>query len=349
MRLTRHCKYARRRVASPTSPCRVGIALSGHSTAKVLNFYHVHAENFCAAESSDACTATQRQFGTILQNKMLLLHGLLSSPQEFGLIAHSLRSRGVAHEAPSLPGYTHQKGQFAPDWQRWRSAAIAALDARSPGSEPVILGGLCIGGVLAASLALEAPERVAGLVFMSPSFDFDGWGLSPVRHLRHLGYWTGLDRFFSVAEREPFGVKNPRLREWIARELRESAQSAAGPARVPLRALREAERMLKEVRSRLHEINCPILIIHARDDEITRFDSVTRLFATLPQRDKELVVLENSYHMVTIDNDRQLVVSALERFSHRLARTGADQLPSLSKPSLSDAAHKKIQTPRKFI
>lgn len=256
--------------------------------------------------------------------KMLLFHGLLSSPQEFGLIAHAIRSRGVLHEAVTVPGYTLANDAPAYDWQRWRTAAADVIDASVPGNEPVILGGLCAGGVLAAALALQSPERVAGLVLLSPSFDYDGWGLSRTRHLRHLGYWTGLDRFFSVAEREPYGVKNDRTRQWIARQLRERTHSAAGPARVPLRALREAERMLTQVRSRLHELTCPILMIHARDDEITRLDSVTRLFEALPQTDKGLVVLENSYHMITIDNDRQEVVGLLERFSRRLAGSERD-------------------------
>ena len=249
----------------------------------------------------------------------LLFHGLLSSPQEFGLIAHSLRSRGVLHEAVTVPGYTYATDAGPPDWRRWRAAAADAMEARVPAGEPVILGGLCMGGVLAAAVALQAPERIAGLVLLSPSFVFDGWGLSPIRHLRHLGYWTGLDRFFSMTEREPYGVKNPKIRKWIATELRERAQSAAGPARVPLRVLREAERMLAEVRAHLHELTCPILMIHARDDEISSLDGVKRLFDALPQPDKELVVLENSYHMITIDNDRHEVSALLERFTRRLS------------------------------
>lgn len=250
--------------------------------------------------------------------KILLLHGLLSSPQEFGLIAHSMRSKGLAHEAVTVPGYTLADGAAA-DWRRWRAAGAEVVEAQGRGSARVVLGGLCMGGVMAAALALQAPERIAGLVLMSPSFDLDGWGLSPVRHLRHIGYWTGLDRYFFVTEREPYGVKNARIREWIARELHERSQSAAGPARVPLRALREAERMATHVRARLHELTCPILVIHSREDEITSLASVERLFDALPQADKELVILENSYHMVTIDNDRQQIPAVIDRFCRRLS------------------------------
>ena len=259
---------------------------------------------------------------------MLLFHGLLSSPQEFGLIAHTLRSRGLVHEAVTVPGYTLAPDPVTPDWRRWRDAAIAVVESRVARDEPVVLGGLCMGGVLAAAAALDARRRIAGLVLISPTFTYDGWGLSPIRHLRHLGYWTGLDRYFSVAEREPYGIKNPKIRKWVARELEQRAQSAAGPARVPLRALREGERMMATVRARLKDLHCPLLVIHAREDEITRFESVQRLFDALPTRDKEIAVLENSYHMVTIDNDRQEVASLLAQFVKRLEpRAGVETLP----------------------
>ena len=239
-----------------------------------------------------------------------------------------LRSRGLRHEAVTVPGYTLTQDPAAPNWRHWRDAAVAAIDSRVGADEPVVLGGLCMGGVLAAAAAIESRRRIAGLVLISPTFTYDGWGLSPIRHLRHLGYWTRLDRFFSVAEREPYGIKDPKIRKWVVRELEQRAQSAAGPARIPLRALREGERMMAEVRARLAELECPLLVIHAREDEITRLDSVRRLFDALPARDKEFAVLENSYHMVTIDNDRQEVAALLAQFVKRVA-PAAQAVPSL--------------------
>lgn len=255
---------------------------------------------------------------------ILLFHGLLSSPQEFGLINLGLRTRRLAHEAVSVQGYTLASDATEFDWRHWRSAAADLVDARAQKDGPIVLGGLCMGAILAAAVALEAPRQVAGLVLMSPSFAFDGWGLSPIRHLRHLGYCTGLDRFFSMHEREPYGVKNERLRAWIAEELQQRARSAAGPARVPLRALREGERMLAEVGACLDKLSCPILVIHARDDEICSLESVKHVFDRLPQTDKTLVVLEDSYHMITIDNDRQQVVRSIDDFVRRISTRAAE-------------------------
>ncbi|HXZ92773.1 MAG TPA: alpha/beta fold hydrolase [Burkholderiales bacterium] len=258
---------------------------------------------------------------------MLLFHGLYSSPQEFAFVGQELRRRAVAHDAVVTPGYTLSNEAATPDWRRWREAALAAVQPHLAGGARVVLGGLCVGGVLAAALALEAPRNVAGLVLMSPTFAYDGWGLPRRRHLRRLAYWTGLDRFFSVAEREPFGIKNPKIRKWVIRDLEARASSAVGPARLPLRALREGERLMAEVRARLSELRCPLLIMHAREDEITSLESVQRLFASLPQADKALAVLEDSYHMITLDNARHEVAALLARFVARLAAAQAPVPP----------------------
>lgn len=275
---------------------------------------------------------------------VLLFHGLLSSPQEFGLIAHTLRSRGLAHEAVTVPGYTLASDRISPDWRRWRDAAVAVVESRVVRDEPVVLGGLCMGGVLAAAAALKSRSHIAGLVLISPTFTYDGWGLSPIRHLRHLGYWTGLDRFFSVAERQPYGIKNPKIRKWVARDLEKRAQSAAGPARVPLRALREGERMMAAVRARLKDLHCPLLMIHAREDEITRLGSVQCLFDALPTCDKQLAVVENSYHMVTVDNDRQEVASLIAQFVKRLAPPQAVQAVPPERP-IAEARPRPVHMP----
>ena len=250
---------------------------------------------------------------------LLLFHGLLSSPQEFGLITHWLRNRGIQHLATVVPGYTLATGILTPNWNDWRRAALELIENQPDASEPVILGGLCMGGVLAAAAALKTRRRVAGVVLMSPTFDYDGWGLSPIRHLRHLGYWTGLDRFFSVGEREPFGVKNEKIRRWIVQEMKERQNSAVGPLRIPLPALREGERMMAAVRTHLAQLDCPLLVMHARDDEITSLQSVEQLFESLPVKDKELEIIENSYHMITIDNDRHQVARSLERFVKKVS------------------------------
>jgi carboxylesterase len=243
-----------------------------------------------------------------------LAHGLLSTPREFGLISGRLKTLGVDHQAFEVSGYTLARNGPPRPWQQWVTAASDRIAAAHCANRPLVLGGLCTGGLIAAAVALESRVQVDGLVLMAPSLAYDGWGLPPWTRLRHLAYGLGLDRFIRVAEREPYGIKNPAVRAWIAREMRERAVSAAGPAALPLWALRESERMTRYVLRQARELRCPVLVIHALEDEITTLAPVKTFFDALEVPDKRLVVLENSYHVITLDNDRVRVVEEVARF-----------------------------------
>jgi len=251
--------------------------------------------------------------------RLVLLHGLLSTPREFFLIAHALRSRGVSYHALAIPGYTEAgRTTRRTRYRAWIESARVAIEKTIAPDEPLILAGLCTGGLLAADLALSLGSRVRGLAMLSPTFSYDGWGLSKWRHWRHLAYWLRVDRFIRIAEREPYGIKNPRIRRWIARDMRAHADSAAGPSHLPLWALKENEMLISEVRRRASQLGCPLLVVHARDDEITRLRSVEGFFASVGVTDKRLVVLEDSYHIVTFDNERLRVANELSDFAMRV-------------------------------
>lgn len=248
---------------------------------------------------------------------VVLLHGLLSSPQEFGLIALTLRNRGLDLVVPEIAGYTAGDRRQPRRWQQWLTAAEAAIDAAVPSGQPMILGGLCSGGLLAAAAALRGGRQVQGLVLMSPTFAYDGWAQNHWRHWRGLGYALGLARWISIAEREPFGVKNPKVRRWIARQMHERAQSAAGPARLPLWGIREVESLARHVRDGLTALQVPALVLHAREDEICTLNSVQRSLAGAAPGRVELQVMDDSYHMITMDNDRHRVMDALTGFARQ--------------------------------
>jgi carboxylesterase len=261
---------------------------------------------------------------------LVLLHGLYSTPREFGLIALPLRNRGVRLITPTVPGYSLDTGRERTTWRQWLDAASAAIAEAVP-SGPLVLGGLCAGALLAASFALEVPHRVAGLVLMSTTFDFDGWAQTRWRHLRRVGYALGLDRWLRVAERDPFGIKNERMRAWVAREMQQRGGSAAGPSTLPLWAIREVDRLKDHVAAGLDRLTHRTLMLHARDDEVCTLDSARRSMQALAADDKRLVVLENSYHMITIDNDRQLVSDELREFT----RAAGSATRTATRPSVS--------------
>jgi len=96
---------------------------------------------------------------------------------------------------------------------------------------------------------------------------------------------------------------------------------------VALRVVRESERLSAHVRTLLPEVAYPVQVQHARDDEICRLASVREALARVPTGLLSLHVLENSYHMVTADNDRHLVADRLSDFLQGLDACPLDSVP----------------------
>ena len=271
---------------------------------------------------------------------LVLIHGLFSSPLEFGLLARRLRARGVAYEFLRIPGYTDAARRARPDWRQWVRLAGAALDARFANGESIVLGGLCVGGAIAAMLTAQPrPQKVVGLALLSPTFAYDGWSIGRLQRLRGIAYALGIDRWMSVREREPFGIRNAKTRRWVMEELASRGASAVGPASLPLRGIRETERLYARVEAGFADLSPPLLVLHARDDEISTVASVERVLATATAPTR-LVVLERSFHMITIDDDRGRVADELAAF--------VDGAHEPASPASSTAPREPPPTPRHF-
>jgi len=272
--------------------------------------------------------------------KLVLIHGLHSSPQEFSLLRRTLASRQVAFDCLEIPGYTRGDGTPRLDWRAWVASAKAAIDARYRPTEPLVLGGLCVGGAICAALARD-DERICGIVLMSPTFAYDGWAISRWMTLRAIAYGTGIDRWLSIREREPYGIKNAKMRHRVLEEFAVGAHSSIGPMRLPLRAIRETERLYAASVRWLSELNIPLLVMHAREDEIATVTSVRKVVGRCGPLAR-LLILEDSYHMITIDNDRNRVAHALADF------VGAPTGESAAPPSEAMTLAKQARA-RRFV
>ena len=257
---------------------------------------------------------------TLPVRRLILLHGLASTPKEFSLLIHPLRRLGLQLECPTVPGYSHGMLATRARWTDWVDAATESLGKLlDDDGEPALLGGLCSGAMLALAAAGRLPRApVRGLVLLSPLIAYNGWGLPWWYRLRYLAYGLGIAPWFSMSEREPYGLKNERMRQWVRAQMEGEEATMVGPASVPLNVVRESEGLSRHARRLLGEQRRPLLMVHAREDEICRLDTVRKAFLGLRPGTASLEVLENSYHMVSADNDRQRVGELIAGFAARL-------------------------------
>lgn len=253
---------------------------------------------------------------------VLLLHGLRGNPLELQLLAQRLHRVGHTVSVPYLSGYGQRPGDCAPilPWEQWESLASERLAELVTDYGPAAVGGLCIGADLALRLARRDADWVSGLLLISTTLYYDGWNLPWFRWLLPVAGPTPLRHLYRLREKEPYGVKNPRIREWIARQMEATGNSAAGARELPLAAIYEAYRMIRRIRASLPDIRQPALILHAAEDEMVSLRTPQLLASRLGSSRIEKNIYTNSYHMLTLDNDREDVARACVEFVGGLER-----------------------------
>jgi carboxylesterase len=216
----------------------------------------------------------------------LLIHGFTGSPQGLRELGTYLASRGVAVMAPRLPGHgTSWQDLDLRTAEEWVAAVEEAFAEIGLEREQVFLVGLSFGAALALDLAARYPDRVAGVVTLA--------GMVETRDPRRFA---------------------ARLIRLLTKSLPGAGNDIADPHaeeiaynRLPTSATYLMLKFLKRARLALPAVRCPILIIHSRNDHTVGPYNAQTIYDTVSSDRKELVWLERSYHVLTLDVDRDEV------------------------------------------
>jgi carboxylesterase len=263
---------------------------------------------------------------------VLLIHGLGGTPVEMKTVAKRLSDAGNTVMCCQLAGHCGTETDLAQtNWGDWYESAEAALAELESCCDTVIVGGLSMGGLLAAKLAAGHSERVQGLVFLAPTLWYDGWTmpwyavllklLRPYISLPILKHW-------SFAEREPYGIKDERVRKIILQAMTSGDSTLAGVLGTPAYALRELWRLTDALKPDLPKIRQPALVIQARNDDVASLRNAQYLQRRLGGL-VETLVLDNSYHLVTVDQQRHMVIDRVVSFVGSLAKAAKPAQPAV--------------------
>ena len=240
---------------------------------------------------------------------VLMIHGLGGTRHDFGSLDRKFEQIGCDVYLPSLPGHGSRPDQLSGvslrDYMQLLSRTYRELALRY---ERVDVAGISMGALLA--VMLSARERMGKgkgrLILLSPPLFLDGWGGSRFQPLRYLLYCVpGLRNLIRVPEGEPFGIKNTRIRNLIRRHLLKG--SGVHYPYVPLAAIAQVDWMRFAVKRALSRVTCETLVMHSEEDEVTSIRSAEFVCKHLGTRDVTLVRLTDSYHMITLDNERNTV------------------------------------------
>jgi len=217
---------------------------------------------------------------------VLLCHGFTGSPQSLRPWAEHLAAAGLTVSLPRLPGHgTRWQEMNLTRWDDWYAEVDRALTALRARCEQVFVMGLSMGGTLSLRLAEQRPGDIDGLVLVNPSL----LTTRPDRHILPLlqllvPSWT------------PIGsdIKKPGVTE-LAYD------------RLPLKAAFSLSKLWLITRNDLDKVTAPILIFRSREDHVVEPDSCVLLKEKVSSTEVREVVLEDSYHVATLDNDAETI------------------------------------------
>lgn len=253
---------------------------------------------------------------------ILLIHGLGGTPAELKVVAAGLRKEGFTVSCCKLAGHCGtEEDLIETGWRDWVGSVDAALDALHQKCDTVLVGGLSMGAILAMHAAAKQPRKVAGLLLYAPTLWYDGFSVPWYAFLLKWAIHTPLGKRYRFKEREPYGIKDERLRRLIMSAMGLGNSAEAGLASTPALSLKEMWELVAAVKPELPNIKTPALIVHAREDDISDLSNTIYLQRKLGGL-VDALVLDDSYHIVTIDKQRSLVVdrsAAFTRWIERLA------------------------------
>ncbi|MFC7258273.1 alpha/beta hydrolase [Streptomyces lutosisoli] len=236
---------------------------------------------------------------------VLLCHGFTGSPQSLRPWAEYLAERGLTVALPLLPGHgTRWEDMQLTGWQDWYAELDRELRALRDRCTQVFVFGLSMGATLTLRLAAKHGDEVSGIVVVNPLNKVHGPAAHALPVLRHF----------------------VRSAKGIASDIAKEGADEVGYDRVPLHAAHSLRNLLGIVDADLPQVTQPILLLHSLQDHVVSPADSARVLSRVSSTDVTEILLEQSYHVATLDHDADRIFEESYAFIARLA-------PSVGKES----------------
>lgn len=233
---------------------------------------------------------------------VLLVHGFTGSPFEMRLLGEDLAARGFAVEGVKLAGHVGTTRDLAAStWHDWYRSASDGMDRlrQRVGSDKIAVAGLSMGGLLTLELARQRGDELAAICVMAAPL----W-LPPQA-----------ETFARVTARLPL-IRRAALPKLAGSDIRDPEMKrrngiAQGRAGMPLPALASLVELGAHLRDKLGDVKVPTLLMHSERDHTVPFACMDGIASRLGTREYQKVVLHESFHVITLDVERDRVFAAV--------------------------------------
>lgn len=238
-----------------------------------------------------------------MENKVgvLVLHGFLGNLKTIEYQVQFFRTQGFLVEAPSLRGhntvYTDLEKVKFTDWIEDAESAYKNLSSKA---NKVFVFGLSMGGALALYLEVQHPEILGGILVNHALSLYPNWKL----------------KFLPIIKYFVKNIYSP------GSDIKDKTQKNLAYEYIPTGALLEFLRLISLVKKELPLVTQPQLIFKSIEDHVIPQDSVEITLKRISSKQKEVVFLKNSYHVATVDFDKDIICEKSLEFINKILKEG---------------------------
>ncbi|AKU17137.1 alpha/beta hydrolase [Luteipulveratus mongoliensis] len=227
---------------------------------------------------------------------VLVCHGFTGTTQSMRPIAERCVAEGWTVRMPRLPGHgTTWQDLNKTVWTDWYAEVEAAYAELQERCTHVAVVGLSLGGSLVTLLA-EEHDDVAGLVLINPAYEPKDPRLKALPIVKRLV---------------------PSLAA-IGNDIKKPGVTELAYDRTPLKALHSAVAMWRQVTRDLPQITQPILLMHSPEDHVVEPSNSELLLSRVSSADVTEILLEDSFHVATLDNDAERILDETVDFVRKV-------------------------------
>jgi carboxylesterase len=276
--------------------CDQLIAQAYLSIGSISSFYHV--ENQTSVVDHMDYDADPKPFhlkGSSVG--VLLIHGFTSTPQSIAYVGHKIHdATGVTLRAPLLAGHgTTPCALEKVGYRDWLASAENALETLRERCDEIILAGLSLGGTIALNLAIRFPELVDRVVSINGS--------------------TGIYRPDQVEIL--FADESGDFQRGIGSDIKHPDRYEICYDIIPVSTMRERFVLTCATGLMLPSLKQPILIFQSCNDHVVAPENGLRIKREVSSSDVTLHWLEDSFHVATLDYDRDIIIDKVCQFITR--------------------------------
>jgi len=226
---------------------------------------------------------------------VLLIHGFGGSPYDFKPLTDELQKQGIAFHAILLPGHgTTPRNLKDVTEQQMIDFALSSLDNLAKKYGKVTVVGFSMGGAIALNLAEK--REISQLVLFGPYINITKKWYYPGKP---ENWAKRLFRILPYVKKRKYS-KNPNLTNINDPEGFKRYDSYK---HLPVKAVRELEKISQNARQNIDKIHCHVLWFHSKGDIAADFNSARSFFDKIPSKHKTFIEYTRSNHVILYDYD----------------------------------------------